>query len=130
MPIELNKILNIKGIEYLDAPISGGQAGAESGQLSIMIGGNKDAFNKIDDVLNCYSKFTKYMGKSGSGQLTKMVNQICIAGLIQALSEGINFSENVGLNSKDVLEVVSKGAAQSWQMDNSCLLYTSDAADD
>ena len=118
LPIELNKILNIKGIEYLDAPISGGQAGAESGQLSIMIGGNQNAFNRIDDVLNCYSKFTKYMGKSGSGQLTKMVNQICIAGLIQALSEGINFSENVGLNSKDVLEVVSKGAAQSWQMDN------------
>ena len=115
---ELNKKANDKGFSFLDAPISGGQAGAESGQLSIMIGGNKDAFNKIDDVLNCYSKFTKYMGKSGSGQLTKMVNQICIAGLIQALSEGINFSENVGLNSKDVLEVVSKGAAQSWQMDN------------
>lgn len=118
LPIELNKILNIKGIEYLDAPISGGQAGAESGQLSIMIGGNKDAFNKIDDVLNCYSKFTKYMGKSGSGQLTKMVNQICIAGLVQGLAEGLNFSKKAKLNGRKVLDVISKGAAGSWQMDN------------
>ena len=118
LPIEMNNLLNPLDVQFIDAPISGGQAGAELGQLSIMVGGDKKAFSQIDAVINNYAKFTKYMGKSGSGQLTKMVNQICIAGLIQALAEGINFSENVGLNSKDVLEVISKGAAQSWQMDN------------
>ena len=118
LPIEMNNLLNPLDIQFIDAPISGGQAGAELGQLSIMAGGDKQAFSKIDEVINNYAKFTKYMGKSGSGQLTKMVNQICIAGLIQALAEGINFSENVGLNSEDVLEVISKGAAQSWQMEN------------
>ena len=118
LPIEMNNILNPLDVQFIDAPISGGQAGAELGQLSIMAGGDKQAFSKIDEVINNYAKFTKYMGKSGSGQLTKMVNQICIAGLIQALAEGINFSENVGLNSKDVLQVISKGAAQSWQMEN------------
>jgi len=115
---EMNNLLSTKNINYLDAPISGGQAGAESGQLSIMVGGKNELYEELKDILMTYSKFIKYMGKSGSGQLTKMVNQICIAGLVQALSEGINFSEEVGLNSKDVLEVVSKGAAQSWQMDN------------
>ena len=114
----MNNLLNPLGIQFIDAPISGGQAGAESGKLSIMAGGNKEAFAQIKGVINTYAKFIKYMGASGSGQLTKMVNQICIAGLIQALAEGINFSENVGLNSKDVLEVISKGAAQSWQMEN------------
>ena len=114
----MNNLLSTKNINYLDAPVSGGQAGAESGQLSIMVGGKNELYEELKDILMTYSKFIKYMGKSGSGQLTKMVNQICIAGLVQALSEGINFSENVGLNSKDVLEVVSKGAAQSWQMDN------------
>jgi len=118
LPIEMNNLLNPLGVQFIDAPISGGQAGAESGQLSIMAGGDKEAFAQIEEVINTYAKFTKYMGASGSGQLTKMVNQICIAGLIQALAEGINFSENVGLNSKDVLEVISKGAAQSWQMEN------------
>ena len=118
LPIEMNNLLNPLDVQFIDAPISGGQAGAELGQLSIMVGGDKQAFLKIDEVINNYAKFTKYMGKSGSGQLTKMVNQICIAGLIQALAEGINFSENVGLNSEDVLEVISKGAAQSWQMEN------------
>ena len=118
LPIEMNKLLNPLGVQFIDAPISGGQAGAESGQLSIMAGGDKEAFAKIEEVINTYAKFSKYMGASGTGQLTKMVNQICIAGLIQALAEGINFSENVGLNSKDVLEVISKGAAQSWQMEN------------
>ena len=114
LPIKMNKLLNPLNIKFIDAPISGGQAGAESGQLSVMAGGDKQSFDKVKEIINVYSKFTKYMGKSGSGQLTKMVNQICIAGLIQALSEGINFSENVGLNSRDVLEVISKGAAQSW----------------
>ena len=118
LPIEMNNLLNPLGIQFIDAPISGGQVGAESGQLSIMAGGDKKAFSQIEKVINTYAKFTKYMGASGSGQLTKMVNQICIAGLIQALAEGINFSEHVGLNSKDVLEVISKGAAQSWQMEN------------
>ena len=118
LPIEMNNLLNPLGVQFIDAPISGGQAGAESGQLSIMAGGDKEAFAHIEEVINTYAKFSKYMGVSGTGQLTKMVNQICIAGLIQALAEGINFSENVGLNSKDVLEVISKGAAQSWQMEN------------
>ena len=118
LPIEMNNLLNPLGVQFIDAPISGGQAGAESGQLSIMAGGDKEAFSQIEEVINTYAKFSKYMGASGTGQLTKMVNQICIAGLIQALAEGINFSENVGLNSKDVLEVISKGAAQSWQMEN------------
>jgi 3-hydroxyisobutyrate dehydrogenase-like beta-hydroxyacid dehydrogenase len=118
LPIEMNNLLNPLGVQFIDAPISGGQAGAESGQLSIMAGGDNEAFVQIEEVINTYAKFSKYMGASGTGQLTKMVNQICIAGLIQALAEGINFSENVGLNSKDVLEVISKGAAQSWQMEN------------
>ena len=118
LPIEMNNLLNPLDVQFIDAPISGGQAGAELGQLSIMVGGDKQAFSQIYEVINNYAKFIKYMGESGSGQLTKMVNQICIAGLIQALAEGINFSENVGLNSKDVLEVISKGAAQSWQMEN------------
>ena len=118
LSIEMNELLNPKDIFYIDAPVSGGEAGAQSGQLSIMAGGDKEAFNLIENVLEPYTKFIKYMGPSGSGQLTKMVNQICIAGLIQALAEGINFSKKVGLNTQDVLEVVSKGAAQSWQMDN------------
>ena len=115
---EMNELLNPKDIFYIDAPVSGGEAGAQSGQLSIMAGGDKEAFNSIKNILEPYTKFIKYMGPSGSGQLTKMVNQICIAGLIQALAEGVNFSKKVGLNTQDVLEVVSKGAAQSWQMEN------------
>ena len=115
---EMNNLLSTKNINYLDAPVSGGQAGAESGQLSIMVGGKNELYEELKDILMTYSKFIKYMGDSGSGQLTKMVNQICIAGLLQGLAEGMNFSEKVGLNSKDVLEVISKGAAQSWQMEN------------
>ena len=118
LSMEMNELLNPKDIFYIDAPVSGGEAGAQSGQLSIMAGGDKDAFNLIKNILEPYTKFIKYMGPSGSGQLTKMVNQICIAGLIQALAEGVNFSKKVGLNTQDVLEVVSKGAAQSWQMEN------------
>ena len=115
---EMNNLLSTKNINYLDAPVSGGQAGAESGQLSIMVGGKNEIYEELKDILMTYSKFIKYMGGSGSGQLTKMVNQICIAGLLQGLAEGMNFSEKAGLNSKDVLEVISKGAAQSWQMEN------------
>ncbi len=115
---EMNYLLSTKNINYIDAPVSGGQAGAESGQLSIMVGGKNELYEELKDILMTYSKFIKYMGESGSGQLTKMVNQICIAGLLQGLAEGMNFSEKAGLNSKDVLEVISKGAAQSWQMEN------------
>ena len=118
LPKELNNLLVSKRVDFLDAPISGGQVGAESGKLSVMVGGKKESFQEIKEIINSYSKFIKYMGKSGSGQLTKMVNQICIAGLIQALAEGMNFSDQVGLKTKDVIEVISKGAAQSWQMEN------------
>ena len=118
LPVELNKSLHLKKVSFLDAPVSGGQAGAESGILSVMVGGNKESYKNVKEIIGAYSKFIKYMGESGSGQLTKMVNQICIAGLIQALAEGINFSDEVGLNTKDVIEVISKGAAQSWQMEN------------
>ena len=102
----------------LDAPVSGGQAGAENGALTVMIGGDKEDFDKAKDKIDCYSKKMKLLGKAGTGQLAKMVNQICICGLVQALSEGINFGLKAGLNMEDVIEVISKGAAQSWQMDN------------
>ena len=115
---EIYELLDSNDIFYIDAPVSGGEVGAQSGMLSIMAGGNKDAYDQIKSILEPYTKLIKYMGLSGSGQYTKMVNQICIAGLIQALAEGINFSEKVGLDTKSVLEVVSNGAAQSWQMDN------------
>ena len=103
---------------FLDAPVSGGQAGAENAALTVMIGGDKENFDKAKDKIDCYSKKMKLLGGPGSGQLAKMVNQICIAGLVQGLSEGINFGMKAGLNMKDVIEVISKGAAQSWQMDN------------
>ena len=115
---EMNDIILKKQCFYLDAPVSGGQVGAEAGQLSVMVGGDKNSYESVKEALGVFSKFTKYMGKSGSGQLTKMVNQICIGGLIQALAEGINFSEKAGLNTADVMEVITKGAAQSWQMEN------------
>ena len=118
LPIELNTILNTKDVTFIDAPISGGQAGAENGKLSVMVGGDKESFEKIEEILQDYSKFIKYLGSSGSGQLTKMVNQICIAGLLQGLSEAMNFSDKAGLNTDEVIEVISKGAAQSWQMEN------------
>ena len=102
----------------LDAPVSGGQAGAENGALTVMIGGDQAAFDKAQDKIDCYSKKMKLLGSAGSGQLAKMVNQICIAGLVQGLSEGINFGMKAGLNMEDVIEVISKGAAQSWQMEN------------
>ena len=115
---ELSELCSLKGIGFIDAPVSGGQAGAESGQLTVMAGGEEKYFDIVKETIACYSKFIKLMGPSGSGQLTKMVNQICIAGLIQSLAEGINFSEEVGLNTNEVIEVISKGAAQSWQMEN------------
>ena len=106
------------GFGFLDAPVSGGQAGAENGALTVMIGGDQKSFDKAKDKISCYSKKMKLLGGAGSGQLAKMVNQICIAGLVQGLSEGINFGMKAGLNMQDVIEVISKGAAQSWQMDN------------
>ena len=107
-----------RGFEFLDAPVSGGQAGAENGQLTVMVGGDAAAFERAQPVISHFAKATTLMGASGAGQLTKMVNQICIAGLVQALSEGLNFALKAGLDAKLVLEVISKGAAQSWQMEN------------
>ena len=106
------------GFGALDAPVSGGQAGAENGALTVMIGGDQTDFDKAKDKIDCYSKKMKLLGEAGCGQLAKMVNQICIAGLVQGLSEGINFGQKAGLNMEDVIEVISKGAAQSWQMEN------------
>jgi 3-hydroxyisobutyrate dehydrogenase len=105
-------------IGFLDAPVSGGQAGAENGKLTIMVGGEKAAFDAVEGVLAHYGRAVTLMGGPGSGQLTKMVNQICIAGLVQALSEGIHFAAKAGLDVERVLDVIGKGAAQSWQMDN------------
>ncbi len=115
---ELFKVAKEKGFGFLDAPVSGGQAGAENGQLTVMIGGENKDFEKAQDTIKCYSKKMKVLGPAGSGQLAKMVNQICIVGLVQGLSEGIRFGQNAGLNMEDVIEVISKGAAQSWQMEN------------
>ncbi len=114
----LNAIAAEKQIAFLDAPVSGGQAGAEKGQLTVMVGGDETAFAKAEPVMRHFGKAVTLMGPSGAGQLTKMVNQICIAGLVQALSEGIAFAEHAELDVAKVLEVISKGAAQSWQMEN------------
>jgi 3-hydroxyisobutyrate dehydrogenase len=103
---------------FLDAPVSGGQVGAENGALTVMIGGDQNHFDKAKNVIDCYSKKMQLLGSAGSGQLAKMVNQICIAGLVQGLSEAINFGLNAGLKMEDVIGVISKGAAQSWQMEN------------
>ena len=107
-----------RGIAFLDAPVSGGQAGAENGKLTIMVGGDQATFAGAQEVLATYARAVTLMGGAGAGQLTKMVNQICIAGLVQALSEGIHFAMKAGLDPLLVLEVISKGAAQSWQMEN------------
>ena len=115
---ELYRLAKIKEFNFVDAPISGGQAGAENGQLSIMCGGDDIAFEKALPVMKVYSKICRLMGGPGSGQLTKMVNQICIAGLVQGLSEGLNFAQKAKLDAKSVAEVISQGAAGSWQMDN------------
>ncbi len=115
---ELFNIATEKGFGFLDAPVSGGQAGAENGALTVMVGGEQSDYEKAENIIDCYSKKIKLLGKSGSGQLAKMVNQICIAGLVQGLSEGLRFGQNAGLNVENVVEVISKGAAQSWQMEN------------
>ena len=118
----LAKKIAIKSLEkeifFIDAPVSGGEVGAKQGTLTIMAGGDKEAFERSQKIIQLYSKYSKRMGDSGTGQLTKMVNQICIAGLIQGLAEGMHFSEQAGLDTKEVIDVISKGAAQSWQMVN------------
>lgn len=115
---ELEAAAKAKGCGFLDAPVSGGQAGAENGQLTVMVGGDQATFDTAKPVIDCYAKMVGLMGPAGAGQLTKMVNQICIAGLVQGLSEGIHFAKQAGLDVEQVIGVISKGAAQSWQMEN------------
>ncbi|WP_137700516.1 NAD(P)-dependent oxidoreductase [Marimonas lutisalis] len=107
-----------KGVSFVDAPVSGGQAGAENGVLSIMCGGDEDKFAAAEPIMQAYGKSIKRLGESGAGQLTKMVNQICIAGLVQGLAEGLHFAQKAGLDGKAVVEVIQGGAAGSWQMVN------------
>jgi len=115
---EMDAAARAKGLSFLDAPISGGQAGAENGVLTVMVGGDADAFERVRPLMECYGRSVTHMGPSGAGQLTKMVNQICIAGLVQALAEGMSFAQKAGLDGHKVVDVISKGAAQSWQMEN------------
>jgi 3-hydroxyisobutyrate dehydrogenase len=115
---ELYETAEGMGLGFLDAPVSGGQAGADNGQLTVMVGGDPDYFDRAKPAMECFGKAVTLMGPSGAGQLTKMVNQICIAGLVQALSEAMAFSQHADLDGEQVLEVISKGAAQSWQMEN------------
>ncbi|MDG1065449.1 MAG: NAD(P)-dependent oxidoreductase [Luminiphilus sp.] len=118
---ELQAACQEKHIGFLDAPVSGGQAGAESGQLTIMAGGELSTFNSAQPVMSVYGKSVRLMGPCGAGQLTKMANQICIAGVLQGLSEALHFSDRAGLDTAAVVEAISQGAAQSWQMDNRSL---------
>ena len=115
---ELAAVCAGRGACFLDAPVSGGQAGAENGVLTVMVGGEANSFERVRAVIDSYARKVAWMGPVGNGQLTKMVNQICIAGLLQGLSEGINFAGRAGLDVDCVLDVISKGAAQSWQMEN------------
>ena len=115
---ELSAEAEAHGIRFLDAPVSGGQAGAENGALTVMCGGDQATYDRAEGFIAAFAKSCRLMGPSGSGQLTKMVNQICIAGLVQALSEGVHFAKKAGLDVEAVLAVISKGAAQSWQMEN------------
>lgn len=115
---ELSEIAATRGIKFLDAPVSGGQAGAENGVLTIMVGGAAADFERAHPIMQHYARAVTLMGDIGAGQRTKMVNQICIAGLLQGLSEGLAFAQNAGLDAQKVLDVISKGAAQSWQMEN------------
>ena len=115
---ELSELAGEHGIEYVDAPVSGGQAGAEYGQLTVMMGGQEKVIERIAPLVDCFARMQSCLGDVGSGQLAKMVNQICIAGAVQGLAEALHFAGQAGLDSKKVIEVISKGAAQSWQMDN------------
>lgn len=115
---ELDAEARSRGFHFLDAPVSGGQAGAENGALTVMVGGEPDAFEQAKPVIESFAKMVGLMGSVGAGQLTKMINQICIAGLVQGLAEGIHFGKRAGLDIEKVIEVISKGAAGSWQMEN------------
>ncbi|MGD9705054.1 MAG: NAD(P)-dependent oxidoreductase [Acidimicrobiia bacterium] len=115
---ELARAAAAVGVGFVDAPVSGGQAGAENGTLTVMCGGDGASFAKVEPVIAAYSRACRLLGEAGAGQLTKMVNQICIAGLVQALAEGVNFAQHAGLDVGAVIDVISKGAAQSWQMEN------------
>ncbi len=107
-----------RGFAFLDAPVSGGQAGAQNGVLTIMVGGEPSAYKLAEPILQCYARMQRLMGEVGSGQLTKMVNQICIGGLLQGLSEALHFAQSAGLDAEAAMQVISKGAAQSWQLEN------------
>jgi len=115
---DLDTQAKARGFGFLDAPVSGGQAGAENGALTVMVGGDQASFDRAAPVIDAYAKMCKLLGPAGAGQLTKMVNQICIAGVVQGLSEGLAFAEAAGLDGRAVVDVISKGAAQSWQMEN------------
>ncbi|MBT4046372.1 MAG: NAD(P)-dependent oxidoreductase [Rhodospirillaceae bacterium] len=115
---EIHGLAKAQGLGFIDAPVSGGQAGAENGALTVMCGGDGDDFAKVSDAINSYAKMCQLMGPAGSGQLTKMANQICIAGVVQGLSEAMNLALSAGLDGAQVVDVISKGAAQSWQMEN------------
>jgi len=115
---ELYGLAQAAGFDFIDAPVSGGQAGAENGALTVMCGGDAAPYARVEPLIDAFSKSCRLMGDSGAGQLTKMVNQICIAGLLQGLSEGMHFAQKAGLDGKAVVDVISKGAAGSWQMDN------------
>jgi len=115
---EIHVLAGERGVGFLDAPVSGGQAGAESGALTVMVGGDEADFQRAEPILETYAKQVQYIGAAGSGQLAKMVNQICIAGLVQGLAEAIHFAESAGLDVERVIGAISQGAAQSWQMDN------------
>lgn len=115
---ELYKSSQDKQVGFLDAPVSGGQAGAENGQLTIMVGGDEDVYSTVEPVMAHYARHSQLLGKSGSGQLAKMMNQICIAGIVQGLAEALHFGQRAGLDCHAVVDVISKGAAQSWQMEN------------
>ena len=107
-----------RGFAFLDAPVSGGQAGAQNGVLTIMVGGEPDVYARAEPVLQCYARMQRLMGEVGSGQLTKMVNQICVGGLVQALAEALHFAQSAGLDAEAAMQVISQGAAQSWQLEN------------
>lgn len=115
---ELSVAARERRLHFLDAPVSGGQVGAQNGQLTVMVGGDAVAYERAEPVIRSYARMVKHLGPSGNGQLAKMVNQLCIAGLVQGLAEGIHFAKAAGLDVKSVIEVISKGAAQSWQMEN------------
>ena len=126
---ELGEVAKGQGLHFLDAPVSGGQAGAENGKLTVMVGGGQADFDRAKPVIDCYARACVLLGPVGSGQLAKMVNQICIAGLVQGLAEGMNFAVKAGLDPAKLVETISKGAAQSWQMENRALTMVADKFD-